>query len=501
MQLPEVFSEEMKRLLGEDFPVWMKCLDEKESFRGLRINTQKIGKEELQRLLPFELTPVPWTENGCYIDGDGKASRHPAYAAGLYYLQEPSAMTPAACLPVEEGDRVLDLCAAPGGKATELAAKLGGTGILVANDISNSRAKALLKNLELCGAGNILVTSESPERLGSYFEGWFDKILIDAPCSGEGMFRKDPSMMRDWTEKGPSYYSQIQEEITAEAARLLKPGGQLLYSTCTFSVQENEETVLKLLRGNPGFHVLPLPLKGKYSDFGFAPGRPDLVGEELTEWEREELLLAARLYPHKIQGEGHFLCLLQKEGEPSSCKERTSSFYKSSLYKEGKSSSCKGGKKSSGKEMSGEKLPKEWTEFASLLKTQRIKEENLRLYDQRLYWLPDELLSCRIRGLRFLRTGLYLGEVRQKRFEPSQALAMFLRKEEFSSCLDFPAGDERILRYLKGETIDAEDLEDGDGRQKRKSGWRLVCMEGHPLGWGKMSGGTLKNKYYAGWRW
>ncbi len=220
MQLPEVFSEEMKRLLGEDFPIWMKCLDEKESFRGLRINTQKIGKEELQRLLPFELTPVPWTENGCYIDGDGKASRHPAYAAGLYYLQEPSAMTPAACLPVEEGDRVLDLCAAPGGKATELAAKLGGTGILVANDISNSRAKALLKNLELCGAGNILVTSESPERLGSYFEGWFDKILIDAPCSGEGMFRKDPSMMRDWTEKGPSYYSQIQEEITAEAGKI-----------------------------------------------------------------------------------------------------------------------------------------------------------------------------------------------------------------------------------------------------------------------------------------
>ena len=151
--------------------------------------------------------------------------------------------------------------------------------------------------------------------------------------------------------------------------------------------------------------------------------------------------------------------------------------------------------------MSGEKLPKEWTEFASLLKTQRIKEENLRLYDQRLYWLPDELLSCRIRGLRFLRTGLYLGEVRQKRFEPSQALAMFLRKEEFSSCLDFPAGDERILRYLKGETIDTEELEDGDGRQKKKSGWRLVCMEGHPLGWGKMSGGTLKNKYYAGWRW
>ena len=485
MRLPDAFTEEMKRHLGGEYSAWLESFHqgETENFRGLRVNTLKTAPEDFVRRSPFRLRPVPWTENGFYIESGERASRHPYYAAGLYYLQEPSAMTPAAVLPVEKGDRVLDLCAAPGGKATELAAKLQGTGLLAANDISNSRAKALLKNLELWGAGNILVASESPERLCSYFEGYFDKILVDAPCSGEGMFRKEPSMVRDWEEKGPSFYAGLQREIVSQAARLLRPGGLLLYSTCTFSVKENEETVLSLLRMEPGFRVLPLPLPEGEEKPDFAPGRPDLVsgdvpGGALTEEEKRQLSLAARLYPHRIGGEGHFTALLQKKGTETE---------KRSPAKE------KGRRKKDG---SGKALPECWTEFAKTLK-RPLDESRIRLYEDRLYLLPEELVRQNIRGLRFLRTGLYLGEIKGKRFEPSQALAMWLRKEEAALSVDFPAEDGRVIRYLKGETLDVEDL----SLPPKASGWVLVCVDGFPLGWAKLSGGMLKNKYYPGWRW
>lgn len=533
MELPGKFTEEMKELLGGEFSAWLKSFEReegsspssgqaaasgsRESLRGLRVNTLKTEPEAFRKRFSSLLRSVPWTKNGFYIEGDQKASKHPYYAAGLYYLQEPSAMTPAAALPIEEGDRVLDLCAAPGGKSTELAARLLGTGLLVANDISNSRAKALLKNLELFGAENILVTSESPDRLCSYFEGFFDKILIDAPCSGEGMFRKEPSMVRDWKEKGPDYYAQLQKEIVSQAVRLLRPGGLLLYSTCTFSVKENEETVLTLLRSEPGFRVLPLALPRPAEEYGFAPGRPDLVscGSALSADEAAQLRLAARLYPHRIDGEGHFAALLQKQGAAA----------------RGRNTECgTAGRKAAeyrAEERGESGLPEEWREFSRLLH-RPFDERRIRLYDGRLYLLPEELLARNIRGLRFLRTGLLLGEMKGKHFEPSQALAMSLRREDFAAPLDFSLEDERVFRYLKGETLDVEDKEASEGAEdapeelsgsqikKKKSGqkkkekdkdkdkagsWRLVCVDGFPLGWGKLSNGMLKNKYYPGWRW
>lgn len=536
MELPGKFTEEMKELLGGEFSAWLKSFEReegsspssgqaaasgsRESLRGLRVNTLKTEPEAFRKRFSSLLRSVPWTKNGFYIEGDQKASKHPYYAAGLYYLQEPSAMTPAAALPIEEGDRVLDLCAAPGGKSTELAARLLGTGLLVANDISNSRAKALLKNLELFGAENILVTSESPDRLCSYFEGFFDKILIDAPCSGEGMFRKAFSMVRDWKEKGPDYYAQLQKEIVSQAARLLRPGGLLLYSTCTFSVKENEETVLTLLRSEPGFRVLPLALPRPAEEYGFAPGRPDLVsdGSPPSAEEAAQLRLAARLYPHRIDGEGHFAALLQKQGAAA----------------RGRNTECRAaecgtaGRKAAeyrAEERRESGLPEEWREFSRLLR-RPFDERRIRLYDGRLYLLPEELLARNIRGLRFLRTGLLLGEMKGKHFEPSQALAMSLRREEFAAPLDFSLEDERVLRYLKGETLDVEEKEaseraedaaeelSGSQIKKKKSGqkkkdkdkdkagsWRLVCVDGFPLGWGKLSNGMLKNKYYPGWRW
>lgn len=482
MQLPEKFLEKMNQQMGEEYEAWMESF-EKRSFRGLRVNTSRVNVEEFEKISPFPLERIPWIENGFYLDEEAQASRHPYYAAGLYYLQEPSAMTPASCLPIEEGDCVLDLCAAPGGKATELAARLHGSGILVANDISNSRAKALLKNLELFGASHILVTSETPERLNRYFEGFFDKILIDAPCSGEGMFRKEPSMVKDWLEHGPAYYSEIQKGIVEQAAKLLKPGGMLLYSTCTFSVKENEGTILHLLNTDASFRICDLP------DYeGFSAGKPELLEEEMTEAQYRQLEKCVHIYPHRMKGEGHFLALLQKAASPE---------------QEGKKESDRGCKYRSQKHSPETKTKPvtgisctEWESFSELL-TCSIARESLRLYDQKLYSLPEALWNRNIRGLRFLRTGLYLGDVEKKRFEPSQALAMTLKKEGCKACLNFSSSDERVLRYLKGETLDVEDLL-SKGTEK---GWYLICVDGFPLGWGKVVQGSLRNKYYAGWRW
>ena len=246
MNLPILFEEKMRKLLGDEFDNYIKCYDEKRLY-GLRVNTKKISVEEFQKICPFEIWPIPWIENGFYYDGDKvQPAKHPYYFAGLYYLQEPSAMTPANRLPISPGDKVLDVCAAPGGKATELGAKLGGGGVLVANDISNSRAKGLLKNLEVFGIGNVLVISEEPGKLEGYFPEYFDKILIDAPCSGEGMFRKDKKMLKAWEEHGPEFFSKLQKSIVTQAARMLKPGGMMLYSTCTFDPRENEGTIAYL---------------------------------------------------------------------------------------------------------------------------------------------------------------------------------------------------------------------------------------------------------------
>ena len=255
MNLPKVFEEKMKDLLGSEYEAYTACYDEPRHY-GLRVNTAKISVEDFLKIAPWPLEPVPWIHNGFYYDGDNiQPSKHPYYFAGLYYLQEPSAMTPADRLPVEPGDRVLDVCAAPGGKATELGAKLGGTGVLAANDLSSSRAKGLLKNLELFGIGNVLILSEEPGKLVSYFPEYFDKILIDAPCSGEGMFRKEKKMVKAWEEHGPEFFSKIQRSIVTQAAQMLRPGGMLLYSTCTFSPEENEQTIEYLLQEYPEFKI------------------------------------------------------------------------------------------------------------------------------------------------------------------------------------------------------------------------------------------------------
>lgn len=458
MNLPKAFEEKMKLLLKEEFEDYIACYEEPR-FYGLRVNTAKISVEEFKKICPFEIHPIPWIENGFYYDGDQiQPSKHPYYYAGLYYLQEPSAMTPANRLPVSPGERVLDVCAAPGGKATELGAKLAGDGVLVANDISNSRAKGLLKNLEVFGVKNMLVLSEEPGKLIDYFPEYFDKILIDAPCSGEGMFRKDKKMVKAWEEHGPEFFAKLQRSIITQAAQMLRPGGMILYSTCTFDAMENEGTIEYLLTQYPEFEICEI---APYEHF--VKGMPETTMSGNPEFEK-----TVRIFPHKMHGEGHFLALLKKKGT----KEQQF---------QGKKN-----KKSAAIPEPLEMFFKD-TEW-------KLEGDRLEIHGERVYYMPEQIPD--VRGLRFLRTGLYLGDLKKQRFEPSQALAMAFTKEEYHHCISLKADDERVIKYLKGETLEVDDLVTG-----KDKGWQLVLVDGYPLGWGKLSNGTLKNKYLPGWRW
>lgn len=548
-RLPEDFLERMKALLGDEYQAYLDSF-ENPCHNGLRINTLKISREEWERIAPFKTRPVPWIENGFYCSGEGKEedslserasggsasgnsavrpSRHPYYYAGLYYLQEPSAMTPANLLPVEPGQRVLDLCAAPGGKSTELGAKLRGRGLLFANDISASRARALLKNLELFGIPNICVSSETPEKLCGLFPESFDRILVDAPCSGEGMFRKDADMVKSYRSRGPEEYAPIQRAILECAVKMLRPGGMLLYSTCTFDEEENEGTVRHILNAFPDMSLQSLPQR---EGFARGIGLPECV----------------RLFPHRVEGEGHFLALLKKaergegrfdersEGSHGSFIDRlpggsAGSLPETSCSCGGFSENCfrgqeefaaaeslkdkkdgrgkKGGKGNNRRGEDGQaakpaarSLPDSAASFFSSLswkpEPERICEKN-----GKLYYLPASFVELKSRGgqeaesLRFLRTGLYLGEAKQGRFEPSQALAMALAQKDWPSAVSFEAGDSRVIRYLKGETVALSEEELPRSREP----WTLVCVDGYPLGWAKRAGLNLKNKYYPGWRW
>ena len=473
--LPLEFLREMEELLGhKEFTEYLDSF-KKERSHALRVNDAKLSPQAFIRRCRQKLTPVSWISNGFFYEEGWEAAKDPDYAAGLYYLQEASAMTPASLLPVSPGDRVLDLCAAPGGKATELGVKLKGEGLLFANDISNSRAMALLKNLELFGIPNICVSSESPRRLAKVLPEFFDKILVDAPCSGEGMFFREPAMVKDWKERGPAYYQPIQKEIVVQAVRMLKPGGFLLYSTCTFSKAEDEDVIASVLADAPEMELVPLSL---------FPGASDGFG----------LSGVLRLFPHKIRGEGHFIALLRK-------RERKV---------EEDAGDHAGGQKAKGEygdksnlnfNRNALKNPKAVDlknlseDFRLFLKKLPFAAEasRIRVLQDKVYYLPEDFPSWA--NLRYLRTGLLLGKLNHGRFEPGQALAMTLRADDFSPSITLSHEDLRVLRYRKGETIVLEDDEE------EIRGWCLVCLEGgFPLGWAKGEGNRLKNKYYPGWR-
>lgn len=467
--LPQSFLDSMKEILGEDYEAFLAGFDGQRQY-GLRVNTLKMNLEEFERIAPFHLKKVPWISNGYFYEAEDAPAKHPFYSAGLYYLQEPSAMTPASRLKVQPGERVLDLCAAPGGKATELGAALQGEGLLVANDINTARARALLRNLELFGISNSFVTNEPPHVLAERFPEFFHKIMVDAPCSGEGMFRKNPAVVDSWQEKGPEYFSKLQREIIVQAADMLLPGGMMFYSTCTFSPLENEKTITHLLKERPDMEVIPM------EDYeGFAEGLTSYRGEVFD----ESCKLCRRIWPHKMSGEGHFMALLHKKSGTQQQVQQTVS--QSSIWWE----KCKG--------LNKEQKAAAEDFFSHVNIAYDGKQIDVR--GDNLYYLPAPKYDGR--GLHFLRNGLFMGEFKKKRFEPSQPFALALHAQDFDQVLDFPADDERLSRYLRGETLDVSDLIAGE---KKRKGWQLVMVAGHPLGFGKLVNNNLKNKYPAGWR-
>ncbi|MBU5460291.1 RsmB/NOP family class I SAM-dependent RNA methyltransferase [Anaerostipes sp. MSJ-23] len=452
MKLPVEFEAKMRKLLGEEFSSYEQHLDDP-AYYGIRVNTLKISVADFLKICPFNVTPVPWTDNGFYVSREERPSRHPFYYAGLYYIQEPSAMTPASYLPVEPGDKVLDLCAAPGGKSTELGAKLKGKGILVSNDVSVSRTKALIRNIEMFGIRNSVVLCTEAKYMVPSLHGFFDKILIDAPCSGEGMFRKGSNELKNWEQKGSEPYAKLQREIVDDAVKLLKPGGMLLYSTCTFSPEENEQVIEYMLEHNDDLSLVPMKMCG-----GFDHGHP-----EWTLSKREDVKHCIRLWPHKIKGEGHFLALLQK----APGKEEVLSYEK----------------------IKTPKLSDETKQFFKDCKMP-IDWNHVREHQGKLFYLEEDL--PKLEKIRVLRKGLFLGEMKKGRFEPSQSFAVALRPEEFEKYISFDLEDERTIRYLKCETLNVD---------IHTEGMHLIGTGGFPLGWGKIKKGRMKNKYASSWRW
>ncbi len=457
LELPQAFENRMRDMLGDEFEDYLASYANMRQF-GLRINPLKVTEDKLKEKTSFHLAKIPWTSQGYFYAEEDMPARHPFYVAGLYYIQEPSAMTPAAKFHVKPGDRVLDLCAAPGGKATALGAALQGKGVLVANDISNARAKALLRNLEGFGISNLFVTNEIPGKLAENFEGFFDKVMVDAPCSGEGMFRKDPEVMKTWDEERPEFFAKLQRDILKNAVKMLRPGGLMLYSTCTFAPVENEGSISWVLENCPEMELMSIePYEG------FSQGNP-AWGNGDASLER-----CVRIWPHKMQGEGHFLALLKKS-EDAEC-TRIKIGTPARIDKKAKSV------------LEGFFKGCEW----------KPVWERIEIRGEKVYQVPE--LPEKLNGIHFLRNGLYMGDLKKDRFEPSQQLAMVLGKDRYEGVLSLKVEDERVERYLKGETILVE-----NGEATQNKGWILVCVDAYALGWGKLVNGVLKNKYASGWR-
>ena len=427
--LPEAFLTRMQHQLGEEYEAFLQSLERPRAV-ALRFNPLKGERPSL----PFVGAPVPWEPEGFYYDPDSRPGLHVYHEAGVYYLQEASAMAPVSLLDPQPGERICDLCAAPGGKTTQIAGRMAGEGFLLCNEINPKRAKILSRNIERMAVGNALVTNEHPENLAKRFPGFFDRVLVDAPCSGEGMFRKEEAAVTDWSQETVEMCARRQAEILHSAARMVRPGGRLVYSTCTFAPEEDEQAVWQFLSAHPEF--TPEIVDGRWFE----------AGENGS----------FRMWPHKLLGEGHFAAVFRKTGGEA-----------------GEIPLCV-----------SEKLPKQWLTFAKDMDI-TLPEGKALSFGQNLFWASPDMPA--LDRLKVMRPGLELGTVKKDRFEPSHALALWLK--DCDNIHRLPADSGEMAAYLHGEVIPCE-----------KKGWCLVCADAYSIGWGKGDGRVLKNHYPKGLR-
>ena len=488
--IPPLFLERMSRFLCDEYPAFAESLTH-DPVHGLRVNTLKLSADEFRKISPFPLGDgVRWCHSAFALTpsplpaGEGRGVRepgkHPYHLAGLYYLQDPSAMSAAELLGPRPGERVLDLAAAPGGKTTHIASLMQGQGLLVANEIKTKRLNHLVVNVERWGAANVVVTNETPERVADHFGAYFDRVIVDAPCSGEGMFRKDMRARLDWSEEMVAGCAVRQTNILRVAAHLVRPGGHLLYSTCTFAPEEDEAVMARFLREHPDFEVEALPQLA-----GFMPGKPEWLslttdpfgGNKSTEHtekckkdsvdsgENDPLRGAVRLFPHRLTGEGHFACLLQRKDGPA---DELTFPWRSA------------------------KIPtlewQVWQAFREETLGVDFPSGRLRMQGNRLYFVPEDVPD--LKGLRMTIPGVWLGNFKKERFEPAHPLAVYLRPGQAHNVLALSSDSREMAAYLRGESLPAE------GRP----GWTLVTADGWPLGWGKRVQGVVKNHFPRGWQ-
>jgi 16S rRNA C967 or C1407 C5-methylase (RsmB/RsmF family)/NOL1/NOP2/fmu family ribosome biogenesis protein len=449
--LPEAFLSRMKAQLGSDFMAFMATYDRPPSL-GLRVNTLKLSPEQFAAIAPEPLTPIPWTPAGFTVPPHSRLGKHPYYAAGLYYLQDPAAQAVAELLDPQPGETVLDLAAAPGGKTTHIAALMQGGGLLVANDIKPNRAGHLARNIERWGAKNVVITNESPSRLAKHFGAYFDRVLVDAPCSAEAVFRKRPGDRGKWQPKLVDSCAIQQDSIMQDAARLVRPGGYLVYATCTFAPIEDEGTLARFLGAHPDFELVDPP---RFA--GFDVGRPDWFDSHNPSLALER---SVRLWPHKAAGEGHFIAVLQRSSKTPEQSVTLKPFHLAPI---------------------SEAAAHDFASFSAHNLDWQPSLERLAQIGSYVYLLPDDLPE--LKGLRLVHWGWWLGTSKKNRFEPSHAFAMGLRAQDVILKIPLSVHDPDLRRYLRGEVLPSSGPD----------GWVLVTVDGYPLGWGKRVQGRLKS--------
>ena len=477
MNLPIEFEKKMKAFLGNEWDDFLYSYDNNR-FQALRFNTLKVqSPEERMRILKtLKISSdkkVSWANEAYYFDENVRPGKHPYHEMGLYYIQEPSAMSAAALLAPKPGMRVLDLCAAPGGKSTQLATYLGDSGLLVSNEINTQRSRILSQNIERMGIKNAIVTNEDSFVLASHFPGFFNAIQVDAPCSGEGMFRKLPEAIEQWSMENVAICAARQKEILDNAAVMLKPGGMIVYSTCTFSKEENEDVIEYFLERHPDFTL-----------------------EEME-----------RFWPHKVDGEGHFVAKLVRRGSVNElgadydvCEDSCNKVEDTGLKADRKTKKSKNSKnrKNETKPALTKENMKLLTEFLDETISEDmaawIKNSRLVMFGEQLYRLPD--MEVDIKGLKVQRAGLHIGEFKKQRFEPSHSLALALKLSEAKNVVKLTCDNPETIGFFNGQSVMLSDEQTAEC----KKGWALVCVDGYTAGWGKVNGTQVKNHYPKGLR-